>query len=275
MADHSSGSEELWDVVPKATKTTSRGSLHTIRPRIPSLEEVSTKKEPKWTVFSGSQNLTTALNDPSSREVDLFTKTWGSYFIPSAPLPPSTLPTIELSDFIRYLKDTSSGRKVHRAIKREIQKETDNSTPASPATIVPLVAQLNEGGKTYDLSTVPRVFMQADFTLEDPPTFQEVLPLSQLMPKAKNHQRLEKDVKAAEKRGGAGSRVRSSTEVLVNVNRSTKLLHEKLTHYLDIIEVHLAYQISQKSDMFFATLSSQQDLQSLMMNVRHNVVELR
>ena len=58
-------------------------------------------------------------------------------------------------------------------------------------------------GHMYDLSTIPRVsylltktcvwcsltclssfqiFMQADFSLEDPPTFQDVLPLSQLLP---------------------------------------------------------------------------------------------
>lgn len=271
MAGRSLSSEELWDV---AIKPTSRATLPTPRPRIPSIEEVSTKKEPKWTVFSGSQNLTTALNDPASRELDLFTRTWGSYFTPSAPLPPSSLPAIELSDFMCYLKETSAGRKIHRAIKREMQKETESASPASPATIAPLVAQLNEGGKTYDLSTVPRVFMQADFSLEDPPTFQEVFPLSQIMPKVKNHHS-DSDRKASGKVNVTKNKVSAQTEVMVNVNRSSKLLHERLTHNLDIIEVHLAHQISQKSDMFFATLTSQQDLQTQIMNVRHDVVETR
>lgn len=52
-------------------------------------------------------------------------------------------------------------------------------------------------------------------------------------------------------------------------------LPPQLTHYLDIIEVHLAYQISQRSDLFFSTLSSQQELQSHIMQVRHQVMELR
>ena len=88
----------------KSEKLKSPGS----RPRIPSLDEVSGKEEPKWTVFSGSQNLAAALNDPVYREYDLFTKTWGGYFIPSASLPSCTLPNIELGDFRRYLKETAA-----------------------------------------------------------------------------------------------------------------------------------------------------------------------
>ena len=84
------------------------GSRQATRPRIPSVEEVTKKEEPKWTVFSGSQNLAAALNDPSYREYDLFTKTWGSYFVPTAALPPSKIPNIELADFIPYLKETSA-----------------------------------------------------------------------------------------------------------------------------------------------------------------------
>ncbi len=223
------------------------------RSRIPSVEEVGSKKEPQWMLRSGAQNLATALNEPLNRELDLFTRTWGSYFIPTAPLPPSTLPTIELRDFLRYLKDTSRGRKVHRSIIREMKKQADGTTPTSPSMIAPLVAKLNEGGKTYDLSSVPRVYMQNDFSLEDPPTFKEVIPLSQLFPA---------------KRGGVVS-------TKGGMNHSTKLLHEQLTQYLDVIEVHLAHQISQRSDLFFETLSSQQDLQGLMTDVRHDVVELR
>lgn len=254
-----SASEDLWDEVSRIPKRMGASPLPK-RSRIPSVEEVGSKKEPKWMLRSGAQNLATALNDPSNREMDIFTRTWGSYFIPTAPLPYSTLPTIELGDFLRYLKDTARGRKVHRAIMRELKKQIESTTPTSPALIAPLVAKLNEGGKTYDLSTVPRIFMQIDFSLEDPPTFQEVIPLSQLL---------------VVKRGGGGKHKHSSNELVGHVNHSTKLLHEQLTHYLDIIEVHLAHQISQRSDLFFETLSSQQDLQSLMTNVRHEVVELR
>ncbi len=77
------------------------------RPRIPSIEEVMAKEE-EWTIYSGSQNLAAALNDPACREYDLFTKTWGSYFAPNTALPASNLPDIQLGDFLRYLKETSA-----------------------------------------------------------------------------------------------------------------------------------------------------------------------
>ena len=79
------------------------------RPRIPSVKEVGEKSEgPNWTMSSPAQNLAAALNDPTNREYDLFTRTWGMYFIPNAPLPPSNIPNIQLGDFLRYLKETSA-----------------------------------------------------------------------------------------------------------------------------------------------------------------------
>ena len=90
---------------------TSQRSLSTSKPRtrIPSLKEVGERSEgPNWTMSSPAQNLAAALNDPANREYDLFTRTWGSYFTPSAPLPPSNIPTIELGDFLRYLKETAA-----------------------------------------------------------------------------------------------------------------------------------------------------------------------
>lgn len=86
----------------------SSSNKKTGRPRISSVEELREREEPKWTVFSASQNLSAALNDPARRELDLFTKTWGGYFTPTAPLPPSNIPNIELGDFLRYLKETAA-----------------------------------------------------------------------------------------------------------------------------------------------------------------------
>ena len=92
----------------RASKRSEQPKSPGSRPRIPSLDEVSKREEPKWTVFSGSQNLAAALNDPAYREYDLFTKTWGGYFIPNASLPTCNIPDIKLGDFIRYLKETAA-----------------------------------------------------------------------------------------------------------------------------------------------------------------------
>ena len=180
------------------------------------------------------------------------------------PLPALNIPRIELADFLRYLKETTTGRKVHRAVIRQLKREQqseDSLEPLSPLAIAPPISLLKQEGRTFDLSSVPRIFMQADFSLADAPTFQEVLPLSQLLPKKKKQ-----SVKTPEKPRNSGS---------TGGHQSAKLLHEKLTHSLDIIEVHLAYHIAQRSDMFFSTLSSQQELQTHIMQVQHEVVELR
>ena len=79
------------------------------RSRIPSVKEVGERSEgPNWTMSSPAQNLAAALNDPADREYNLFTRTWGISFVPTAPLPPSRLPSIQLGDFLRYLKETSA-----------------------------------------------------------------------------------------------------------------------------------------------------------------------
>ena len=270
-AGYSSGSDSASELrlaflsSGRRSKRSSSGQYQP-RARIPSVEEVSKKEEPKWTVYSSSQNLAAALNDPMGREPDLFTKTWGSYFVPNASLPSTNIPSIELADFLRYLKETAAGRKSHRAVLRQLKKEKKDSEslePSSPIATTPLFRQLKQDGRMYDLSMVPRLFLQEDFTLEDPGTFQEVLPLSQLLPRKKK--------KALPESGDSSS----LPQPPINSRQTAKLLHEKLTHYLDVVEVHLAYQISQRSDVFFSTLSSQQELQTYIMQVRHNVVELR
>ncbi len=270
LAPRSDSGERFKPLLTPSAVRSSRG-------RIPSLEEVRTKEEGKWTIYSGSQNLSAAINDPSSRELDLFTKTWGSYFVPTARIPSANLPTIEVTDFMRYIRETSSGRKVHRNIARQLSKEESETfwSPGSPEEIRPLRQQLQQDGRNYDLSTVPRIFMQRSFCLEDPPTFQEVLPVAKLLPKKKSSPKSmpEPDDSTRTPRPLKGKNKMSS--LMADNHQSFKLLHEKLTHYLDIIEVHLAYEISQRSDIFFSTLSSQQELQSYIMQIRQDVMELR
>ena len=49
----------------------------------------------------------------------------------------------------------------------------------------------------------------------------------------------------------------------------------QLSHYLDIIEVHIARQISTKSDAFFQAMSSQDKLQDNMMKTCQSIKQLR
>ena len=274
------------------------------RPRITSVEDLEEVIEPeKWTFSSSAQSLSTALNDPSNRELDLFTKTWGSYFTPTASLPYATFPPIGLPDFLCYLRDTNAGRKLHRALVRQLSKDQSNEEGSgSIEDFRPLSSHLLQDGRSYSLDTIPRVFYLHDFSLADPATFQEVLPLARLFPKKKMANTRSPLSRVPEER--VLGRMSPEGNSLLNTDvgqaalppvppspevgsvegvgshkedrhASMMLLHEKLTHYLDVVEVHLAYQISQKSDVFFSTLTSQQELESYIMLVRQDVMELR
>ncbi len=289
-----------------SSKPRARGSRGG-RPRITSVEDLEDAEESdRWTFSSSAQSLSTALNNPSYREVDLFTKTWGSGFTASAPLPPSNLPPISLADFKCYLRDTNAGRKLHRAIVRQINREKSEEEEGtkSPSKIEDFKPWTNvqQDGRSYDLDTVPRIFFLQDFSLADDRIFQEVLPVARLFPKKKKSHKsniqgngVSGALQGDTARGTLdSSKSARSTSNVVNVGQeqgeesergagpgegnghhSMKLLHEKLTHYLDVVEVHLAYQISQRSDVFFNTLSSQQELETFIMMVRQDVMELR
>jgi len=315
-AESSSRKTPKSDVLaPMASKRPAGTSSGGRRPRISSVEDLGeVKEEEKWTFSSSAQSLSTALNDPAYRELDLFTKTWGSSFIPTATLPSSHLPPIELADFLCYLKDTMTGRKQHRALIRQLTSEDSSAPGKSPGRIEdfrPWTSHVQQDGRSYSIDTVPRIFFQQNFSLRDPPTFQEVLPLARLLPKKQRQvhshtttttRGQENEVEGAyppksnlymnlEGNSHQPLHTLASSEVLFveeagplkgeeprgegERHQSVKLLHEKLTHYLDVVEVHLAYHISQRADVFFSTLTSQQDLESFIMVVRQDVMELR
>nr|XP_056712715.1 vacuolar protein sorting-associated protein 54 isoform X2 [Euleptes europaea] len=93
-----------------------------------------------------------------------------------------------------------------------------------------------------------KIFMKPDFALEDPLTFNMVLPWSHF-----------------NTAGGKGNRDTASS----------KLLQEKLSHYLDIVEVNIAHQISLRSEAFFHAMTSQHELQDYLRKTSQAVKMLR
>lgn len=65
----------------------------------------------RWSVYSSTQNLPAALNDPQksrSEAMVFFTRTWGTMFIDRIDIPRSAfLQDITASDFDTYLEKTS------------------------------------------------------------------------------------------------------------------------------------------------------------------------
>ncbi|KAG0345748.1 hypothetical protein BG004_003179 [Podila humilis] len=90
---------------------------------------------------------------------------------------------------------------------------------------------------TPALSTVPAIFFTPDFNFENPRTFDLVC--EQTGPSANNASK-------------------GSTTSIVN----NSILQEKLSHYLDTVEIHLMTEISRRSTSFFEALSNLQALHS-------------
>ncbi|XP_031550116.1 vacuolar protein sorting-associated protein 54-like [Actinia tenebrosa] len=221
-----------------------REDLPFARPRIP---PIVFKDTDNFTVYSSTQNLPAVLNDPryNKRHADLFTRTWGEEFVPH-PVPPLTLlHSVPFAYFEDYLKRIEMRLKLHHKLKKTLEPSLSTAQPGDTgfsAAALAAARRQSVQDRAGDINVIPKVFMQPGFSLENPETFQSVLPWSLVTAEPS---------KAEQDRAG-----------LMNTTRnSAKLLQEKLSHYLDIVEMNLAYQISLRSEDFFSAMASQDQLQ--------------
>ncbi|KAF4799680.1 Vacuolar protein sorting-associated protein 54 [Turdus rufiventris] len=194
----------------------------------------------RWTIYHSKVNLPAALNDPrlAKRESDFFTKTWGVDFVDTEVTPSFYLPQITKEHFALYQQEITPREKVHERCKNICTpKDTFDRT----------LLHTHDKSRT-DLEQVPKIFMKPDFALEDSITFNAVLPWSHFSTA-----------------GGKGNRDAASS----------KLLQEKLSHYLDIVEVNIAHQISLRSEAFFHAMTSQHELQDYLRKTSQAVKLLR
>ncbi|XP_073409859.1 vacuolar protein sorting-associated protein 54 [Dendrobates tinctorius] len=222
-------------------------SLPDVCPKEPTGDSKSLCEEPsvvadqhKWTIYHSKVNLPAALNDPrlAKRESDFFTKTWGQDFVEVDVLPSSYLRPINKEHFSSYSQQTSLRERNHERWKSKCPPKDDcNRTAFSHAN-----------KSRADLDQVPKIFMNPDFALDDSLTFNAVLPWSHFSSAS-----------------GNGSRDAASA----------KLLQEKLSHYLDIVEVNIAHQISLRSEAFFHAMTSQHELQDCLRKTSQAVKMLR
>ncbi|KAK2918456.1 vacuolar protein sorting-associated protein 54 isoform X1 [Channa argus] len=196
----------------------------------------------RWTVYSSKVNLPAALNDPrlAKRESDFFTKTWGLDFAETEVMASFYLPNITREHFGPYLQEMAQRERIHERCKTICPNKDDMDAISSITT--------NHDKSRAELEQVPKIFMKPDFALEDPATFNTVLPWSHF-----------------NSAGGKSSRDMASS----------KLLQEKLSHYLDVVEVSIARQISLRSEAFFHAMSSQHELQDQLQETQRAVSILR
>lgn len=112
--------------------------------------------------------------------------------------------------------------------------------------------------------------MKPDFALEDPATFNAVLPWSHFNSAGGRSSRDASSSRLLqEKVGAAAGNTAPSPPPL------TPPLPLQMSHYLDVVEVSIAQQISLRSEAFFHAMSSQHELQDRLRDTQRAVAVLR
>lgn len=196
---------------------------------------------------------------------------------PAASVQLSSLPPVNKSEFDDYLSD----------IKDEyalwVKQAANNNSPSGRPRLSSRSASLSSTWSSSrlqqdaaaahsirqqqmlpDLSIVPHLFMAEDFNLTLPRTFEQV---TQLNPTPSSSTPTPED--------GAGDSVNGSqphrkplqhtrgnsfSNMTLGDIATDQMLQEKLSHYLDVVEQHLALEIASRSSTFFSALSNLQAL---------------
>uniref|UniRef100_H2ZNG4 Vacuolar protein sorting-associated protein 54 C-terminal domain-containing protein n=1 Tax=Ciona savignyi TaxID=51511 RepID=H2ZNG4_CIOSA len=216
----------------------------------------------KWTFHQAKVNLAALLNDPRKlrRDYDLFTKTWGETF---RDLPQGStiyrskyIPNVVRAHFQDYLDNTGDQYLRHES------KSLDHLEGSKEDDDLRLLSNRDAILKTRAaLDALPKIYLRKDFSMMDPKLFSSVMSNSNEATRSQTNQR--------------------------KAISSSKLLQEKLSHYLDMVEVAIVRQISVQSEAFFqaianiqhdsqeylnATLKSTQMLLSMLKDIRSNIV---
>jgi len=205
------------------------------------------KEQSKWTVSMSNVNLPAALNNPARRPLDIFSRTWGVAFEQAEVMPSCHLPIITRQHFRRYLKKVGSRLKDHRPALKQAASTEEGSNEISAEAFPALHARKQAERARVELEVIPKIYMLPNFSLENVDTFNTVFPWTQI----DNNQHNQMG------------------------NPSSKLLQEKLSHYLDLVEVQIARQISLRSEAFFHAMTSHDKLQEDMSQTCSAIKHLR
>lgn len=190
----------------------------------------------EWSVYMAAQNLPAVLNDPSrGKQSNIFTKKWGDSFVEKVHISSThLLPEITYDHLNDYIKQIGKRYRRHLLLNQNIQSQefaaqfsaTNNRTPR-PSTSSSTISELNgfndiasshASRKTSfaneindaSLDDIPQIFTKPNLDFTNLDTFEAVFP-----------------------------------GVCDDDNKkSGRLLQEKLSHYLDIVEVLIAKQVS-------------------------------
>ncbi|KAF2646755.1 Vps54-domain-containing protein [Massarina eburnea CBS 473.64] len=188
-------------------------------------------------------------------------------------IPPVTLaniPHIEPSAFNPYLSQVGNLYEAFQRAKAEAEEaaSTPNTTPigtpkAPPSAVAsvtsspPKMKRRVSGSKRMlpiitPLSTIPTVYFDESFALENPRTFDVVSERSEVVRPVRTQSSDDTANGSFEPLGQPGRKALATNAIL----------QEKLSWYMDTVEVHLISSISTASTSFFAALGSLRQLQA-------------
>ena len=118
----------------------------------------------------------------------------------------------------------------------------------------PVFNSIKRGSVSHrtELSTIPNVYFEDPFHLENPRTFDVVSEWAEVAPRHDGFNSVDLDDPDSSKATRSGSRKALSTNAIIQ---------EKLSWYMDTIEIHLISSISDASTSFFSALGSLRSLQ--------------
>lgn len=185
---------------------------------------MSTMKEAeeKWNIFSAAQNLPAVLNDPSrGRQSNLFTKKWGDSFVEKQQVMPTpNLPQVDWNHLELYCKKI--GKRYRRHARLASMGSTQDFSAPTPGSISPSSSisslQLIESSNFRNINEkllneatirdIPQIFLKQDLDFSKQETFELVF-----------------------------------HGLDINSESDHEDQQDKLSHYLDIVEIQIAKQV--------------------------------
>lgn len=203
---------------------------------------------------AAGQSLASVLNNPNSRggPVQGNDQSWGGWFFNASvepgqevlpPLAPGILPDISRADFDPYLSAIADkyGRFVDIQEHDSREQNSKASALGSGASGVEQdgkkTSQAQGEGLLACMREIPSLYFDEDFALERGATFQAACPYSSVP--------------------------------------ANMMLQEKLSHYLDLVEVHLVKEISARSESFYEALGALEELYSKIIAANERVSMLK
>ncbi|KAF8567036.1 hypothetical protein P879_07717 [Paragonimus westermani] len=211
----------------------------------------------RWGVLQSVVNLPAVLNDPYYRQVDIFSRTWGDQFERAEVTPLSRLPAIHEKDFADYLTKLSS--RVNRkhvpsspranVLLQAVRSSAPFRSHPTYSTSATIHSDPTDHLRSSSLDVIPPMFFDLDFNLQQCKTFCQVIPFhSRPLPGDSVTQDLTTFAFPLDDHVPPADNTRRRHQ---QQQHDFSVQHERLVHYLDIVEVHLADHVSKKSSIFF------------------------